>query len=115
MKESDADLENKFVPKGLKKKRPKKELSNRTLVTFAVLGLLVVLGFLGALTYYSSKKPQVSSRTLAIDASQRALRLTFGPGVVLNFSGPEWTHIDTLPGNKYYVSGWVNAVTERRR
>src|SRR5688572_14331689 len=100
MKESDADLENKFVPAGLKKKRPKTELTNRTLVIFAVVGLLLVLGFLGALTYYSSNKPQISSRTLAIDASQRALRLRFGPGIVLNYSGPEWTHIEALPGNK---------------
>ena len=84
-------------------------------MTFGVIGLLVVLGFLGALTYYSSNKPQVSTKALAMDASQRALRLRFGPGVVLNFSGPEWTHIDVLPGNKYYVAGWVNAVTERRR
>ena len=118
MKDSEADLENKFLPKGLnslQKKRPKKELSDRTVVTFVVFGLLLALGFLGVLTYYSSSGPRVSQKNLAIDYAQRAVRQNFGPGIVLTFSGPEWTHLDVLPGNKYYVSGWVNAATERRR
>jgi hypothetical protein len=83
----------------------------RTGLIAGILAVVIAIGILGGITYYSthSRVPQPNQ---ALNAAQTAIRQRLGEDVMANFSPLEWTRVEALPGNKYYISGWLQAVSQ---
>jgi hypothetical protein len=112
----EPELELLSNPKGdrrrIRKKR--KKPGRGWLRLFAVVGCLLVLFVMGAMAYYSFRK-DAPRRGQALVAAQQAVRQRLGPGIAVKFSPSEWTHFETLPDNKFFIYGWMQAIDQSGR
>jgi hypothetical protein len=105
--ESQPDVPTTTRQSGRKRRRWK-ALSKSAIIALWIVGGVVTIGGIGGMAYYS-RRPNMPERVRTVDFVQLVVRQRMGPGVVSTFSPPEWTHIEHLPGNKYYISGWLHA------
>src|SRR5262249_5883703 len=112
----EPELELLRKPKGDRRRIHKKKVKprKRLLRLFVVAGCLLVLFVMGAMAYYTFRK-EVPRRNHALVAAQQAVRQGLGPGIAIKFSPSDWTHFETLPDNRFLVSGWMQAVDQSGR
>ena len=112
----EPELELIRKPKGerrrIRKKRSKP--GKRAFRLFALIGCLLVLSVMGAMAYYTFRK-EAPRRNQALVAAQQAVRQRLGPGIAIKFSPPDWTHFESLPDNKFFLSGWMQAIDQNGR
>jgi hypothetical protein len=113
MQEPELESLGDARPKRRKRSRRRITLSKRHIVILWVLGSILTVGLLASavlLPKGSGPPPTVMARLVA----ERAIAGRMA-GVVVNFSPPEWTRVEVLGGNKYSVSGWLNAASQSGR
>ena len=74
-------------------------------------GLLVAAGF----AFRRAQPVTLSPRQEMIQAAQIMVRQHVDSELQTAFSGDEETSIETLPDNKFIVSGWVDLITKKGR
>jgi hypothetical protein len=112
----EPELELLSKPKGDRRRiRKKKSKPGKdALRLFVALGCLVVLFVMGAMAYYGFRR-ETPRRNQAIAAAQQAVKQRLGPGIAIKFSPANWTRFEILSDNKYFVSGWMQAVDQNGR
>jgi len=112
----EPELELLRKPKGDRRRIRKKKATpgKRGLRLFLVAGTLLVLFVMGAMAYYTFRK-EAPRKNQAVVAAQQAVRQRLGPGISIKFSPADWTRFESLPDNKFLVSGWMQAVDQSGR
>src|SRR5689334_3128173 len=112
----EPELELLRKPKGNRRRIHKKKAKpGRSLFRlFVASGCLLVLFVMGAMAYYTFRR-EIPRRNQAMVAAQQAVQQRLGPGIAIKFSPADWTHFETLPDNKFLVSGWMQAVDQSGR
>jgi len=81
---------------------------------FLFAGTLLVLFVMGAMAFYTFRR-EAPFKNHAVGAAQQAVRQRLGPGIAIKFSPADWTRFETLPDDKFLVSGWIQAVDQSGR
>jgi hypothetical protein len=93
-----------------RRQRPVLKFSGKVplyLMFLAAAGLLVA----GGIAFRHSRPNQESQRTQLIRAGQALVRANLAEGLRSFFGGEEETVVESLPDNKFLISGWVDLLT----
>jgi hypothetical protein len=81
------------------------------LMYLAAAGLLIA----GGVAFRYSRPKQESPRLQLIHAGQALVRANLAEGLRGFFAGEEETVVESLPENKFLISGWVDLLTNEGR